>query len=585
MPELCGLSDKKSKNTELRQVMRSLRGSFIVVGIFSFVANMLMLGPAIYMLQVYDRVLASRNEWTLLMLTILVVGAYVIMAGLEFLRARILIRVGAQMDETLSERVYNSAFRQRLRVMSSDARRYFSDLSTVRQFLTGNGLLIFFDAPWVPVYLIAIALLHPMLGWLGLGAAIILLIMALATEWATRRALSQASEVALKANHQATRNLENAEIIEALGMLSRLRNRWQENQQQQVGLQAVASDRSSVVSSTTKFVRVTVQSLMLGAGAYFVLQNELTPGAMIAGTILLGRALAPVEQVIGNWKNFVGARGAYHRLDQLLEAHPATGDVMELPAPEGRVSIESLVGGSPTSERPILKGVALDIEPGESVGMVGPSASGKSTLARMLMGVWRPMNGVVRLDGANVADWNKEELGPHVGYLPQDIELFDGSVAENIARFGEVVAEKVVEAARLAGVHELILALPNGYDTVIGAEGITLSGGQRQRIALARALYDSPAFVVLDEPNSNLDDVGETALIEALEALKQRGVTMIVITHRTRVLSVVDRLVVLKDGTVQADGPRDDVMAAFAGKAKLAPPQAPGTGTATKVLK
>lgn len=547
---------------EMREILRSMRPFFFGVGAFSFVINLLQLTAPLYMLQVYDRVLNSRNETTLLMLTILVVALFLVMAAIEFVRSRVLVRVGAAMEAKLNDRVFDAAFEATLR-RGGNARQALTDLTQLRQFMTGNGPFVLFDAPWFPIYLAVSFLMHPLIGWFSVGAALILVALTAVTEMATQKPLAEANKYANEATNFAHNNLANAEVVEALGMLPALRDRWKKKHVQHLVLQAVASDRAGLISSVTKFVRVTSQSLILGLGAWLAIKNELSPGGMIVGSILMGRALAPIDQLIGNWKGFVQARLAYDRLGQLLAAFPARPPRMSLPAPKGEVVVEGVVLTPPGGTVPVLRGVSFAIPTGAIVGVIGPSGSGKSTLARALVGVWTPQAGKVRLDGADVSSWDKAELGRYLGYLPQDIELFDGTIAENIARFGSIEAPLVVAAAQAAGVHEMILRFPQGYDTPIGPGGAVLSGGQRQRVGLARALYGDVRLIVLDEPNSNLDDVGEAALVQALLRLKAQGKTVVVITHRTSVLAAVDRLLVMRDGTVQVYGPRDEVLAAL----------------------
>lgn len=563
---------------ELESILASFRQSFISVGFFSLFINLLMLVPSIYMLQVYDRVLMSRNETTLLMLTLIMLGLYVLMGLLELARSRVLVRVSSALDMKLNNRVFTAAFENRLRRSKGNPGQALSDLTNVRQFLTGNGLFAFFDAPWTPIFLVIIFIFHPLLGVIALIGAILLFTLAYLTEVVTRKPLAEANNLAAASSNYANNNLRNAEVIEAMGMLESLLKRWFERQEKFLRLQGLASDRAGLISSITKITRISLQSLILGAGALLAIDGTITPGAMIAASILMGRALAPVELAIGTWKQLISARASYHRLDQLLTEFPARRVGMALPAPEGKISLENLIASAPGSQVPILKNINLQIRPGEVVGVIGPSASGKSTLARLIVGIWPAFSGKARLDGADVYTWNKEELGPHLGYLPQDIELFDGSIAENIARFGEIDADKVVAAAKLAGVHEIILHFPQGYDTPIGEGGSMLSGGQRQRIGLARALYGDPTLIVLDEPNSNLDDVGETALVQAIGELKRRGKTVIVITHRTNVLAAVDKLLVLGEGMVQLFGPRDEVLAALAQRAQQVQQQAHAQG-------
>lgn len=552
-----------NKKNEIEQALLAFKSTFWTVGTFSAITNLLMLVPSLYMLQVYDRVLASRNELTLVMLTVLMLGAYLLMVGLELVRSYVLVRVGAQFDMKLNKRVYTAAFEQNLKQAGGNAGQSLSDLTTLRQFLTGNALFAFFDAPWFPIYLIVIFFFEPALGWFALGGTLILVVLAVVNERTTKAPLGEANSMAIAANTMATNNLRNAEVIESMGMLPNLIQRWFKTHGKFLQLQAEASEKAAKIASATKFVQVSLQSLVLGFGALLVLENRMTPGMMIAASILVGRALAPVQQVIGVWKSWSSTRSAFERLTRLLEANPAREAGMELPKPKGALSVEAVTAGPPGAKAPVIKGLSFAIQPGDVLGVIGPSGSGKSTLARLLVGVWPAMMGKVRLDGADIYQWNKGELGPHMGYLPQDIELFSGTIAENIGRFGDVDSEKVVTAAKRAGVHDMILHMPNGYDTKLGDGGAGLSGGQKQRIGLARAMYDDPAVIVLDEPNSNLDDIGEQALVQAVLDLRQHGKTIVLITHRTTVLGVTSKLLLMRDGTAQAFGPTKDVMAAL----------------------
>ena len=562
------MSNNFSSRSEVASAMWALRRPFYVVGGFSFLINLLMLTPAFYMLQMYDRVLGSRNELTLYMITLIAVCLFLLLSGLEWVRSRILVRVGAQFDAALNSRVFNAAFETNLRTNGANAGQSLADLTNVRQFITGNGLFAFFDAPWFPIYLIVIFILHPVLGWFSIGGAILSIVLTLINEWATKGPLSQASQAAISSNNYATNNLRNAEVIEAMGMLDNLRSRWYRRYKDLLALQSIASDRAGTISAFGKFIRLTQQSLILGLGAYLVIKGQLSPGGMIAGSILMGRALAPVDLLLGSWRSLVSARGAFGRLEKMLDQFPARKETMSLPAPRGNVTVESLVAAAPGSNVPILKGLSFALPQGEALAIIGPSASGKSTLARLLVGVWPAASGKVRLDGADVYAWNKLELGPHIGYLPQDVELFEGTIAENIARFGEIDHEKVIDAAQQTGVHDMILHFPQGYDTPIGVAGGFLSGGQRQRIALARAVYGHPSLIVLDEPNANLDDVGEAALVRAVESLKKAGCTVVLITHRTSIVSSVDKMLILRDGQIAAFGPRDEVINALSQAAR-----------------
>ena len=570
-PPAPSASPDHSARGELRQALDAVRSSLLTVGIFSGFVNLLMLAPALYMLQVYDRVLGSRNETTLFVLSGLVIGAYLLVAALEAVRGWVLVRVGARLDARLNARVFTAAFERNLRRPGSNTAQPIHDLNTVRQTLTGTALLAAFDAPWLPVFLVVIFLMAPALGWFATVGGLLLLVLAVVNERVSKPKLDEAQKFSLQSHQALTNNLRNAEVIEAMGMLPNIRNRWYDLHRQQIQSQAQANDLAVVLNGATKFARIALQSLMLGFGALLVLDGKLTAGMMIAASILVGRALAPVELLVANWKQIVTGRQAHARLRELLEVHPPRRESMSLPAPRGHLKVESASTVAPGTRRLILKNLSFSISPGEVVAVIGPSASGKSTLARLLVGVWPAVTGSVRLDGASVYDWDKAELGPHLGYMPQDIELFDGTVAENIARFGEVDAERVVEAARRADMHEQILRLPMGYDTPLGTDGSNLSGGQRQRIGLARALYGDPSFIVLDEPNSNLDETGQKALLDAVGALKAAGKTVVLITHRMSTLAAVDKILMLADGALTAYGPREQVFKAMQEKAGGAP--------------
>ncbi|MGE5526356.1 MAG: type I secretion system permease/ATPase [Rhodospirillaceae bacterium] len=550
----------KRHRGELAKAFFAFRRVFAAVGGFSLAINVLLLVPALYMLQVYDRVVTSRNEVTLYMLTLIMVGLYVLEGALEWVRSNVLIRASSALDMALNRRVFDASLQQHLQGSGDRASGALADLASVRQFLTGNGLFAFFDAPWTPIYIGVIFLLSPWLGLFAVVAAAILLTLAYFNERLTAPALAEAGRLSHAASQYAASGLRNAEAMAAMGMLSALRERWLARHLRFLALQGKASDRAAAIAALTRFFRITLQSSILGLGALLVIENQMTAGAMVAASILLGRALAPVELAIGTWRHFVSARAAHERLEALLSLHPVEEARVNLPRPRGSVSAERLVVAAPGSRDPILKGLDFRVAAGSIVAVLGPSASGKSTLARALVGVWGPLAGAVRLDGADVYTWNKAELGPWVGYLPQDVELFDGTVAENIARFGELDSERIVHAAQRAGVHELVLRLPQGYETPIGEGGCALSGGQRQRIALARALYGSPALIVLDEPNANLDEAGDAALIAALRAAKDEGATVFVMTHRANVMSVADSVMVLAGGLLQSYGPRDVVL-------------------------
>ena len=567
---------------EIIAAVRVHRRAFLAVAAFSFVINLLYLTPSLYMLQVYDRVVTSRSELTLLFLSLIAVGMFVVMGGLEFARSQVLIRVGNAIDEVLSQRVFTATFENILRAGQGNPAQALADLNNVRQFVTGSGLFAFFDAPWIPIYLVVIFLLHPMLGWFAVGGTLILVVLTYITEKVSKEPLESANRHAILAGNFANSNLRNAEVIEAMGMLRPMITRWYAHQANMLDQQTIASQRAATVAALTRLVRLVIQSGALGLGALLVIQGKSTAGVMIAASILTGRALAPVELLIATWKGFSSARSAYGRLARLLEVLPPRVAGMSLPAPQGLLTMENVYATPPGGKVAVIKGVSLVIQPGDIVGVIGPSASGKSSLARLMVGIWAAQVGKVRLDNADVYQWNKDELGSQIGYMPQDVELFDGTVAENIARFGVIHSDRVVAAAQLAGVHEMILHFPQGYDTPIGEGGSVLSGGQRQRIGIARAIYGLPAFIVLDEPNSNLDDVGEAALVGTVRALKQAGKTVVVITHRMSVLQAVDKLLLMRDGSVQLYGERDAVLQALAQARNVsAPPPIPQESAAS----
>lgn len=548
-------------STVLSGALLSCKSAFIHVGGFSAFINLFWLTPSIYMMQVYDRVLVSRNELTLLMLTLITASLFAIMALLEWIRSQILIRVSNRLDFELSEKVFCSTFLLNLRGAGGSASHALADLATVRQFLTGPGLFAFFDAPWLPFYVAAIFMINLWMGWFALGAIIILAGLAWANESLTRKPLLEAGKLATLSSEQASSHLRNAEVIQAMGMLPQLATRWLNLHNQYLALQETASIKASVVTSLTKFFRMLTQSLILGLGALLVIEDSMSAGMMIGGSILLGRALSPLEQLIAVSRQFNGAKQSYRRLEQLLEQGKSREIQVELPAPQGILQLQKATAVPPGGRAAVLVEASFELSQGDLLVVVGPSGSGKSSLARLLVGVWSPAAGKIRLDGADISHWDPARLGPYLGYLPQDIEIFRGTVAENIARFSQLDSEKIITAAKAANVHELILQMPNGYETEIGGSAsYRLSGGQQQRIALARALYGEPSLVVLDEPNSNLDQAGEQALVEALQGLRQRGATAVLITHRTNILQIATHVLVLSAGRVAAFGPPDKVL-------------------------
>jgi ATP-binding cassette subfamily C protein EexD len=576
-------------DNNLQAALKACKSSFLSVGFFSFFVNALMLVPTFFMIQVSGRVVPSSSISTLLMLTIIMTVLVMTMGALEWVRSRIMVRISNRLDVLLSRDVYRASFKRALTSGGADATaQSLSDLTSLRQFFTGSGLFAFFDAPWFPIYTIVMFLFHPWFGWITLACGAILAILAVVNHRVTGQALANANKENVASNVVTTKTLRNAEVIESMGMLETLMNRWAKRQRNVMLLQSNASDKGGVVSSTSKTFRTWSQSIMLATGGYLVITHQINPGLLMAGSLLLGRALSPIDQMISNWKGFVAAKVQYDRLSKVMDDLKNEPERMPLPAPEGHIQVENLIVAPPGAKAPVLRSISFVAPAGSIVGIVGPSAAGKSTLVRALMGIWPPQHGVVRLDGADIATWDKQALGPYVGYLPQDIELFEGSISENIARFDKVDPEKVVEAAQMAGVHEMILMQPDGYDTVIGSEGVNLSGGQRQRIGLARALYGKPRLIVLDEPNSNLDDVGEKALGIALQKVKESGATVFIVSHRPNILSRLDRVLVMAGGTISLYGERDKVIAQLAQQqagnqprvAKAAPPAGPAAPTA-----
>jgi ATP-binding cassette, subfamily C, type I secretion system permease/ATPase len=545
------------QRSTLFESLEPLRPYFLTAGAFSFFINILMIVPALYMLQVYDRALGSQSLATLGMLTIILLFLLAAMGGLDWARSQILIRAGSRLDAILAARVLNCSFRRSLARGGSGDTQALSDLGGLRAFIGGPSINAFFDTPWVPVYIFIMFAFHRYFGIMALGSIILLAGLTWANQRSTSGKLTQASKELYHSNNFANRHLRNCEVIESMGMMDDVFRGWSRHNGRVLALQTAAAEQSSIYTAASKTSRIALQSLALGLGAYLAIRTEISPGVMIAGSILLGRALAPVDLLVGAWKGFQLARQQYARLSDLLSGCAESDDKMALPSPRGHLYLDQVHVAPPGGQETVLKNICLDLKPGCSLGVIGPSASGKTSLARAILGVWPSHSGTVRLDGADICQWDRSAVGPHLGYLPQDIELFDGSIAQNIARFGEVTPDKVVEAAQLTGVHEMILRLPRGYDTPVGASDGILAGGQRQRIALARAVYGKPRLVVLDEPNSNLDDSGEVALHAALLELKSEAITVIVISHRPRILSSLDQILVMNNGRMVDLGPPD----------------------------
>lgn len=555
----------KKPPSELRLALAELRPFFVRASGFSLVTTILVLMPSWYMLEVYDRVVNSRSYMTLAMLTVLVLGAYVLMEVLEWTRSEILHEGANALDRKLSGRVFNVVFEANLRRIPGGTLQTLNDLRSVRDFLHSPVVLALMEAPVSLLFLPLIFAIHPLLGWTATGAAIVQVFVGWLNERSTQPMLMQANRTAIAAQQYVDGTLRNAQVIESMGMVKDIHGRWMEKQREFLSLQAQASQRAGGYQAVSKFLQNLVSSALLGLSCWLLLYNQLGGGAamLIISGILGGRVLAPLVQIVTQWRTVVNVRDAWGRLEHMLATLPLKPDAMALPAPKGQLAVEAVIASAPNSQTAILKSVSFALTPGEVLVVIGPSASGKTTLARLLMGIWPAAGGKVRLDGVDVFSWNKAELGPHVGYLPQGVELFDGTFAENIARFGKVESAKVKAAAQAVGLHDYINALPNGYDSPVGAEGAMLSGGQRQRVALARAVYGDPVFVVLDEPNSSLDEAGDAALTRAILDMKSRGTTFVVMTHRTSILEVADKLLVLRDGQVQGFGPRDQVIAAM----------------------
>ena len=566
------------KPSELHEALLVFKPHYWRAFRFALIGALLVLAPTAYMFEVYDRVVNSRSHTTLIMLTVILVIAYIVMEVLDWARSETMREAGQLLDQRMAPRVFQAMYESNLRRMGPPSIQPMNDFRTVRDFLHHPVLGALMESPISLVFMFILFLASPVLGWAAVAGAVVQVGLAWLNERSTNPPLTEANRSAIAAQQYADGSLRNAEVIEAMGMLHHIHARWIEKQHAFLGLQAQASDKAGAFQAGSKFVQTTMGSLLLGLGGWLILENALPggPGMMIVASVLGGRMLAPLVQMVSQWRAVVNVRDAWRRLEQLLTQIPERPEAMSLPAPRGVLSVEHVIAGAPGSNAPILRGIAFALQAGEVLAVVGPSASGKTTLARLLVGLWPTVSGKVRLDGADVFSWDKLELGPYLGYLPQGVELLEGTLAENIARFGEVDMDKVQAAARAVGLHEFILSLAQGYDSPVGRDGAMLSGGQRQRVALARALYDEPVFVVLDEPNSSLDEAGDAALAQAITQLKARGTTFVVMTHRTSVLAVADKMLVLREGSQQAFGPRDEVLAALNQAAAQANQQAQG---------
>lgn len=561
--------------SELMSVLWMFRRQLLLVGLLSMVANVLMLVPTIYMLQVYDRVLTSGSETTLLFVSLMALVLFGAMSTSEWMRSRVLVGVGLRLDSALGSRVFDASFDAALKSPGKAVSRALPDLTELRQFLTGNGIFAAFDAPWTPVYIAVLFFMHPLLGWCSVGFA---LVQAALVWLGHRKSVGPSATTAqalTEANAFIQGKMRNVDTVEAMGMLGGLRQRWQERHSGYMGKHASSQGLTHRLTALSKFVRYLQQSLALAVGALLVIDGELSAGGMIAANVLMTRALAPIDMMVGIWRSFVGASAAFGRLDTLLAEHPVR-EFKQAGVPQsGALSLRDVVASVADRTQPILSSVSLDVPGGSVLVVLGHSGSGKSTLGRAMLGIWPNVAGEVLLDGVPVPDWDRALLGPLVGYLPQDVQLFDGTIASNIARGGEVDSEKVIAAAQATGLHNMILRFPKGYDTPMGVAGGLLSGGQRQRIGLARAIYGKPLLVVLDEPNANLDEAGEAALVNAVRGMRQNGTTVVLITHRPGVVGLADQLLVMDQGRVQFLGPRDQVLVALQRANSGTPPVAP----------
>jgi len=558
--------------SELRAALADLRPFFVRAAWFSVIASLLVLAPSGYMLEVYGRVVNSRNHETLVWLTVLVLGAYLLMEVLEWARSEIMRSAAEALDKKMHMRIFNAMFEANVRRVPGGQVNTLADFKRICEFLYSPALLAIMEAPIALVMMVLLFLISPVLGWSAVVFGLLQVGITWMNERRTKPPLMAANRESMEAQRYADDTLNNAEVLEAMGMLKNTHRRWIAKQRKFLQLQALASDSAGGFQALSKLVQNILSSLLLGLACWLLLHNQLNGGGgmMVVASILGGRMLAPLVQVIGQWQAVVNARDSWNRIEALLAAVPEAPNAMSLPPPQGRVQVEQLMAGAPGTPGTILRGISLALQPGDVLAVVGPSASGKTTLARLLVGLWPASMGKVRLDGADIQAWNKQELGPHIGYLPQGVALFDGTLAENIARFGKVDMHQVEAAARAVGLHELISTLPQGYETLVGPGGVRLSGGQRQRVGLARAFYGDPVYVVLDEPNSSLDEEGDAALSEAIKQASARGATVVVITHRTSVLSVTNKMLVLRDGQQQAFGPRDEVLAALKQAARQA---------------
>lgn len=555
-----------------------LPGTFAAVIISMFI-NATMLAMPIYSMQIYDRVLASRNETTLLLLTLIVLIFLVLYGILEYARSGVLVRSSVAFERVLRRPLFDAMMRAELDPERRQGQQLIRDAEAIRDSLASGTVAIICDLPWTPLFVLLCYFMHPVLGMIALVGAVVLFALAVLTEILTKRGVDQSSRLSNDASTFAASALRNGEVVRGLGMGDTVLERWSGQQSAAVAANVASAELTAALVAMSKFARIAVQTGVLAAGAWLAIEKQISPGAMMAASIIIGRALAPVEQIVGQWKRIVGCRSAYRRLRHLMNEFPQKAAPVSLPVPQGQIEVENVAIVPPAAAKPSVRGVSFSVQPGESVAIVGSSGSGKSSLARALAGVWELRAGEIRIDGAALNQWDRNKLGKSVGYLPQDVELFAGTVADNIARLADVDSRAVVAAAKAAGAHDVILRLPQGYDTPIGEGGLALSGGMRQRVGLARALYGDPRLIVLDEPNSNLDEEGERALGQAIAAMKEAGRTLVVVTHRPQLLAYVDKVLVMSFGTALAFGDRDDVIARMRGN-KVAAVQSPRTSSA-----
>ena len=552
-------NNHKEEKNHIQEALNKFKKTFIQIGIFSFFVNILMLAAPFYMLAVYDVVMPSKSIDTLIFVTAIILVFFIGMGILDYIRSKILLIISSRLDSMLNEQIYDASFELALKYPGKNTSQAFNDLNKIKTFLSGNAVLSFFDIPWFPIYITIMFMFDPIYGIYGIIATLIIFGFTVLNSIMTKKHFEHSMKAKAKSDAFLTNQLRNAEIVEAMGMRKHLFKRWMKHYYDFLHTNIEAGSKSSFYTNISKTFRMLSSSLMYGVGAILAITGHISPGMIIAGAVLLGRALAPITQLTATWKVFVQAKVAYKRLNDLLNEFPQNEEKLSLPEPKGRIDVKGIVAIPPTSKNPVLKNITFSILPGECVGFIGPSGSGKSSLVKTILGIWPVAAGEVRIDGAEISHYNREELGKHIGYLPQDIELFEGSIAENIARFQQASPEEIIEAAKMAEVHELILKLPNGYETKIGPGGANLSGGQKQRIALARALFRKPKIIILDEPNSNLDDAGEQALLKALLKLKHYS-TIIVVSHKVNILQITDKLAVLQDGTLTLYGPKEAVL-------------------------